>query len=678
MSFSPQVNESITIGATSYRFTEHPAAPGSGVPYGQEGRAGTVYQLVDDDEEYRAFKVFKPRYRQPSLAQLSRALASYADVPGLGVCRRQTLTPRDDAELLHRHHDLTYSVLMPWINGTTWSEYVQSHKPLSPAQSLALARRLTTVLTGLEEASLAHCDLSGANLIIDGLDGVEGGEPDVILVDVEQLYASGLERPPNLLSGSPGYAYAAGEDAWGPMGDRFAGAILLAEMLGWCDEGVREAAWEAGYFAESDLKQSTERYRRLLDALRQRWGDGVAGLLSQVWGSESPADCPSFGEWLVTLPMNPSEVNNERTLDEWLALGGRLDSAGDEPGAQEAYRQALALAEPGSDLAAELALMTGDKLPVIDPVVTEAEVAPVEAENTLLARRKRHLMLGGLGVVSLMGLAALMIWLGRSRGAIIELPDGLLTERVQVPAGIFGLGNDDGPHDERPFLTVYLDAFWIDKYEVTNRQFVGFLNDMDDIMEEGHIWYDLGEDGPIRLSGGSFQPREGRDSRPVTYVSWYGARAYCEWAGGRLPTEAEWEKAARWDPDTTESRYFPWGNADPVCDRANSARCAGAFPRAVGTYPDGASFYGAQDMAGNVWEWVQDAYREDAYVAHKQAAGAGTPARNPRVDSDEFPIRVIRGGSYASADEGIRAANRYHQTANSAEANLGFRCAYDR
>jgi len=119
---------------------------------------------------------------------------------------------------------------------------------------------------------------------------------------VEQLCAPGVARPLALPAGSPGYAHrTAAAGLWQPEGDRFAGAVLLAELLGWCDEPVREAAWGESYFAPDELQGNGEHRRTLAAALDRRWGSAVAALFQRAWDSETLADCPTFGEWLVSL-----------------------------------------------------------------------------------------------------------------------------------------------------------------------------------------------------------------------------------------------------------------------------------------------------------------------------------------------------------------------------------------
>jgi hypothetical protein len=378
MSFRPNVHDELIINGERYRIAEHPAAPG--IPYGQEGRAGIVYCLETLTPSpspaqppgvgvRAALKVFKPRFRMPYLVSQAEKLAAFADLPGLQAARRRVLTRVQNPDLLQQHPDLIYAVLMPWIEGPTWLEVLLEKRPLSPQQALHMARGLAQVLEVLELRGLAHCDLSAPNVMLPLLAGGTGVE----LVDLEGLYAPGMTRPQELSSGSAGYAHRQARGGlWGPEADRFAGAVLLAEMLGFCDEGVCQATWGESYFDPQEMQQETPRYHTLVEALERQWGSSVARLFERAWRSDSLLDCPTFGEWLVAMPEHPvaqafslSTAATETaeaqasTSPEEVTLGvvrglmqaaRRMEDKRNLEGALELYRQALELAQADPSL----------------------------------------------------------------------------------------------------------------------------------------------------------------------------------------------------------------------------------------------------------------------------------------------------------------------------------------
>ena len=241
---------------------------------------------------------------------------------------------------------------------------------------------------------------------------------------------------------------------------------------------------------------------------------------------------------------------------------------------------------------------------------------------------------------------------------------------VHVPAGEFLMGSADADTtaapDEKPAHTVFLDAFWIDRTEVTNSQVARFLNAVgahrsackgSDCLETQVE----DADSHILLQDGHYAVERGFADHPVAEVTWYGAQAYCAWAGARLPTEAEWEKAAR----GADGRPYPWGSEVPDCSRAQYAGCRG-MTVAVGSRPAGASPCGALDMAGNVWEWVADWYDPDYY--------ASSLAQNPQ-GADTSRRKAFRGGSWGYLPKFIRTTDRARNSPTYAGFNVGFRCA---
>jgi len=368
MATQPSAGDQLRIEETVYAIAEHPAAPG--LPYGQEGRQAVVYQLVAGSE-CRALKVFKPRYRLPALVYLGEQLQQYATLPGLSVCRRTVLTPQRHAQVLLEHPDMIYAVLMPWIEGPTWLQVLVEKRELSPEQSLALARSLAHVLATMEQRGLAHCDLSGPNLLLPELVGSKG----VALVDVEQMYSPEFRRPSAVPGGSPGYAHRMAPDGlWAEEADRFAGAVLLAEMLGWCDARVRQGAWGENYFEPREMQRDNERFRTLLDVLGKRWGEGLANLLERAWRSDTLSECATLGEWLLLLPASvpqpvarpvpePQAAPIETKAPQPDPLGALLEAAhnleaqGKLDEALDVYHRAQALAQDQPSLKAQLALV---------------------------------------------------------------------------------------------------------------------------------------------------------------------------------------------------------------------------------------------------------------------------------------------------------------------------------
>jgi formylglycine-generating enzyme required for sulfatase activity len=247
---------------------------------------------------------------------------------------------------------------------------------------------------------------------------------------------------------------------------------------------------------------------------------------------------------------------------------------------------------------------------------------------------------------------------------LVLSPDG--TELVFVPEGSFLMGSEVGTSkaDEVPEHIAHLDDYWIYKYEVTYAQFSRFLNTIGNQEEDGALWLNA-SDRDLRISEveGVWEPDAGYEDHPVAGVTWYGARAYCEWVGARLPTEAEWEKAARGE----DGRLYPWGDEHPNCDFANFSGCVG-YSVPVGSYPLGASPYGVLDMGGNVWEWVTDWYDENYYNE--------SPVFNP-LGPEMGVYKVLRGGSRAFIIGYMRTSARNRLVPYLTFCSLGFRCVMD-
>lgn len=306
MSFQPQPGDTIIIHDTEYRFGEHPAAPG--LVYAQAGRQGVIYQLLPPQGnavEAKALKVFNPKYRAPSMVYQSELLESYSELTGLRVCSRSVLTPEKNGGLIHKHTDLLYAVAMPWIYGPTWLDIVAERNMLTRQKSLLIAKSLARICSGMEQRGLAHCDLSAPNIMLPFFSEVKqiSNASPIELVDVEQLYSPKLDRPDVLFSGSPGYAAHRTllSGMWSAYSDRFAGSILLAEMLGWSSAKIVQKSWGESYFDQREMQTSCDRYEVLKRELQDLYGNKVAELLTRAWESQDLSSCPTFGEWLIVL-----------------------------------------------------------------------------------------------------------------------------------------------------------------------------------------------------------------------------------------------------------------------------------------------------------------------------------------------------------------------------------------
>jgi len=221
---------------------------------------------------------------------------------------------------------------------------------------------------------------------------------------------------------------------------------------------------------------------------------------------------------------------------------------------------------------------------------------------------------------------------------------------VFIPAGAFIQGTSRGGFNEKPERTVWLDDYWIDRFEVTNVEYMKFVDAM------GHR-----KPGPPSRYAKRLAQLRG-DYQPITYVSWHDADAYCRWVRKRLPTESEWEKAMR----GTDGRLLPWGHS-PRPFKANLGGSEDGFEATAqgGSFPQDRSPYGVHDGLGNLMEWVEDWYRE-------QPNG---PANSIQTNvADRGGYKTLRGSGYTSFGSDIRLTNRSFMVPNFRDETIGFRC----
>lgn len=360
-----------------------------------------------------------------------------------------------------------------------------------------------------------------------------------------------------------------------------------------------------------------------------------------------------------------------------------------------------------------------------------------------MMRRKNYDLITGLSVLAILisscnegkhqsGNNSAKINVASSDSSIIFNGDTSKTGMIYIPGGTFMMGadNDQASEDEYPKHKVTVDAFWMDEHEVTNAQFAKFVEATGyiTIAERKPDWEELKKQLPpgtpkpddnqliaaslvftppshavdlnnysqwwAWVAGASWKhPKgpqsdlKGRENYPVIHVSWNDAMAYCKWAGKRLPTEAEWEFAAR---GGLENNIYPWGNEHVNKGKPKANSWEGNFPN-INTAVDGfkniapvksfpSNGYKLYDMAGNVWEWCADWYRNDYYKTVNKPEGILNPqGPGDSYDPDEpyAQKKVARGGSFMCNDSycsGYRAARRMKTSYDSGMSNMGFRC----
>jgi formylglycine-generating enzyme required for sulfatase activity len=281
---------------------------------------------------------------------------------------------------------------------------------------------------------------------------------------------------------------------------------------------------------------------------------------------------------------------------------------------------------------------------------TEGNVVAMVVDTVYrIARARRRALLTrtlvGLAGIALLGVAIGLYWSSRTPAGERTAKDG--APAMRIAAGTFTMGDDENS----PRREVYTDAFYIDTFEVTVGRYARFL-EATGAVNPPEGWKEADADRAADL--------------PVVGVDWRDAEAYCRWAGKRLPTEAEWEKAAR----GTDARLFPWGDQSPDAERANFLNTApkaydGGLAR-VGSHPKGRSPFGVHDMAGNAAEWVADWYAEGF---------ARNDRRNPQGPPDG-KSKVVRGGDRFDPGDRIAAPRRYYANPDHRSEQIGFRCAF--
>lgn len=379
MSLLSNVHERLVIDQHPFLVGEHPQAPG--IPYGQEGRQGTVYLLQSETtKDKKAIKVFRSKFANPSMVLETEQLIKFSNMSGLLACERMIITPQQHSELVERHPELLYAVVMPWIEGPTWMDVLLNQQRLTRRESYNAAFAFTELMVTMEQRGLAHCDLSAPNVMLPMLSDIAQVRSSeyIQLIDLEQMYAKQFTRPQYVPGGSPGYAPRNKDrlDLWSLHSDRFAGAVLLMEMLGASTEEFMSNVWGESYFDPDEIQTSCDRYDILIEAIGSVWGEEFITLFERAWGSDDLAQCPTFGDWMVALTkIDPSVYREQKTtrqrsnqavhkevanqnpadnkLEQLLRQARECEEAGKEQEAIKIYRS-LSLLNPHASLAKEV------------------------------------------------------------------------------------------------------------------------------------------------------------------------------------------------------------------------------------------------------------------------------------------------------------------------------------
>jgi serine/threonine protein kinase len=314
MTFDPKPGQHISINGTKVEFTSV-GAPGHGAEfiYAEVGREATVY-MVRKAGMPHALKVFHPNYQDKRLLGNSQKINLFSNLDGLRVAGREIITRQTNSQLINTYPELEFAVLMPWVKGNVWSNVIANKNLIDKEKLIQLAKSFTNIVCGLESRGLAHCDLSNNNFIFDWRTF------SIELIDIEAMFAPDMPRPvPEPSFGTPGYrtSWIAENGLWGPCSDRFASAILCAEILTWGFSEIREnIGSDDSFFNENDFGEENKRYVLMKNYLGQL-DPALIGLFERAWFAKRLEDCPAVCEWKNILNlMETKSIDYEGLLPE--------------------------------------------------------------------------------------------------------------------------------------------------------------------------------------------------------------------------------------------------------------------------------------------------------------------------------------------------------------------------
>lgn len=537
-------------------------------------------------------------------------------------------------------------IAMEYLPGRTLNDVLKTEPTLSLERTVSILEPVASALDYAHRQGIIHRDIKPANVLLNE----SGDQLQVTLLDfglVKALAGSSALTSQGMLVGSP--EYMAPEQAnlearrdVGPAVDRYALGILAYRML----------TGRVPFPGNTPATLNAHEHKPVPHPheFRPDLPDEAAAALLKIL-AKSPAErFQTAGAFVAQLRMAADAQSSQQEHDAHLkTLYARLDTAARD----HQWREVLKLA---------------GEIQAIDRHYRDVQTRLTAAQHELgvqsAAARRRARRLRGLGALGLLLLLLAVIWAWRRFAAPAAPPRTATVGQtwtrptddmtlVYVPPGVFLMGAADGDPDERPVHSVTLSGFWLDRTEVSAAQYARCVA--------------AGKCAALE------SPAAG-PTYPAVGVSWEDAAAYCAWAGGRLPTEAEWEYAYR---GAAAARY-PWGNAfDPARVNFCDVQCGEAWAASDGddgyaaaapvdAIPAGASWCGVLNLAGNAWEWVADWYREDAYVM--------AVAQNP-TGPTSGALRVLRGGSWSSPAYNVRGSYRFSAAPAQSDPTWGFRCA---
>jgi eukaryotic-like serine/threonine-protein kinase len=542
-------------------------------------------------------------------------------------------------------------LVMELFEGTSLRQELQAHGPFTLERAAVVLERAAAALAVAHELGIVHRDVKPDNIMVRPL---PNGDEEVKVLDfgiaklkdmsggTEQLTNAGMViGTPNYLS--PEQCRAAELDA---RSDIYALGIVAYELL--CGEVPFSAATPLAV-AMAHTTQPPPSLVEKVPGLPQEVEDVVFAALAKH-PDDRPTHAVDFARAFAEAAIGYSTVQSTSYLPTRPAntpaggVGAATTALG---GGQNTYSGRRTTGSTAAAVApGQSTRITGA------PALTPSETVHISVPDETSARKPVMLWAGvAAAAILLLGGAAYMLRPGTASvdtpPPVVEpneapTPAAVPDDMVLIPAGSFKMGRDTKDAAEGPPHDVSVASFYLDKTEVTNEQYARFVKEKN-------------YPAPASWQGGTYPL--GQDDFPVTDVSWLDARAFAKWAGKRLPTEQEWEYAAR----SSENLTYPWGS-DPRPEAAHTKEGKITTPQPVGSLSAGVSPFGVFDLVGNVWEWC-----EDGFTVYPGSKYEPTP-----VDPG---CKIIRGGSFATSLEEATASTRNWKSPEYKDQRLGFRCA---